>query len=89
MALGNYGQAKDDLTRELNEGANNERAHYFRGVALVALGKNEDGITDLTSSLMRNNNRGIGHFFPFGPLSLSINDSWNYQSTTILLSLKL
>ena len=41
--------------------ANNERAHYFRGLAHVALGEYEEAIVDLTYSLAHNNDRGIAH----------------------------
>lgn len=61
MALGRYGEAEKDFTRILLKDWENERAHYFRGVALVALGKYEKAIDDLTLSLMRNHNRGIAH----------------------------
>lgn len=61
MALGNYKEAEEDFTRVLEEDNDNERAYYFRGIALFALGDYEKAVEDLTLSLTRNNNRGIAH----------------------------
>jgi tetratricopeptide (TPR) repeat protein len=61
MALGEFDAANIDFSLVLKNDPKNERAHYFNGVALVALGKYEEAIDALTKSLIQNNNRGIAH----------------------------
>ena len=39
----------------------NERAHYFRGVARFALGEYANAVADLTRSLTKNHVRGIAY----------------------------